>query len=251
VIVGLNAPQGAGKTTLVSLIREVIEYEYGLNTIEISIDDFYKTNEQRNYLAKTIHPLLATRGVPGTHDVTLAIETLTILKSAQNQACHLIPRFDKAIDDRLPETNWTKIESQVDLILFEGWCLGSTPQNQVQLDKALNTLEQEEDKNGTWRNYVNRQLSTKYQDLFLLVDYWILASAPSFEVVCKWRKEQEIKLISKLKANKESISQTMTEKELDYFMMFFERITRNNIRSLPKNANSRLLLDENRNSVLI
>ena len=35
-------------------------------------DDFYLTQAQRQDLAQQIHPLLKSRGVPGTHDVPLA-----------------------------------------------------------------------------------------------------------------------------------------------------------------------------------
>ncbi len=248
-IIGLNAPQGAGKTTLVALIKQVLTVENQLNVVTISIDDFYKTRKQRQSLAQTVHPLLINRGVPGTHDIPLAITTLKQLKSSKDEYCH-IPVFNKIIDDRKKLSDWPAIQLPVDLVLFEGWCLGSVPQDRKKLTMPLNQLEQSQDPNGIWRNYSNQQLTNQYHNLFAMIDYWIYLSPPSFEAVCLWRKEQEEKLRKKLRTAGQSLEKTMNADQLAHFMMLFERITRHTIETMPKRANSHIQLDINRKAWL-
>src|SRR5690606_26489272 len=69
LLVGVSGCQGSGKTTLASLLVLLLREMLGLRCINLSIDDFYLTRAERQQLAATVHPLLATRGVPGTHDV--------------------------------------------------------------------------------------------------------------------------------------------------------------------------------------
>ena len=56
----------------------------------------------------------------GTHDLTLALETLTALKAQRRGQLVSVPRFDKALDDRSPTESWTVVEQPADVILFEG-----------------------------------------------------------------------------------------------------------------------------------
>lgn len=250
-IVGLSAPQGAGKTTLMKLIAEVVQSEYGLNSVAVSIDDFYKTKTERKIMSEQIHPLFKTRGVPGTHDIKLAINTFKQLQASKVQQTVRIPRFDKANDDRFPINQWTKIEQPLDLILFEGWCLGALPQTNSQLERPVNRLEQEEDSNGQWRQHMNHQLAGEYQSLWAMVDYWIKVSAPSFEVICQWRKQQEEQLIAKGEREGERVSSTMNSKQLERFMMHFERITKNGFEMSTPIVNDQISIDEKRNALLI
>ena len=59
-----------------------------------------------------------------------------------------IPAFEKAIDDRLPKKKWQKINKKPDIVIFEGWCVGATPQKNKDLLRPLNILEKEKDKNN-------------------------------------------------------------------------------------------------------
>ena len=70
-IIGLAGGQGTGKTTISSLIRLILTNYFKLNVFKVSIDDFYRTRKERLKLSKSKHPLLLTRGVPGTHDVDM------------------------------------------------------------------------------------------------------------------------------------------------------------------------------------
>ena len=65
----------------------------------VSLDDFYLTRARRHALARTVHPLLATRGVPGTHDLPLLLDVLLRVRSGRPVR---LPVFDKlAVRDRM------------------------------------------------------------------------------------------------------------------------------------------------------
>ena len=96
-ILGINGSQGSGKSTLADYLCSIIAERHGVTAVNLSLDDFYLTHDQRAQLAETVHPLLGTRGVPGTHDVDLAIQTIEQLVAGSE--CR-IPRFDKSVDDR-------------------------------------------------------------------------------------------------------------------------------------------------------
>ncbi len=100
-----------------ALLARLLKEEAHLNVAHLSLDDFYLTRLDREYLSQESHPLLATRGVPGTHDISLALNTLKTLRSKQNIP---LPGFDKANDDRMDEANWPVVKSPVDLVILEG-----------------------------------------------------------------------------------------------------------------------------------
>ncbi len=241
IIVGINGAQGSGKSTLAGLLCFILEQHFSLNAITLSLDDFYLTRAQRQTLAKEKHPLLLTRGVPGTHDVALAIETITKLQSQQLPV--EIPRFDKSIDDRSSQKE--SITSPVDVIVFEGWCLGSQAEDEAKLINAVNDLEEVEDKNQAWRSYVNQQLSDYYPELFNLTDIWVMLKAPSFDSVYQWRLEQE----NKLRNNSATQQHVMTEQQLARFIQFYQRITENTLQTLPKKVHYLYELDNSRQIV--
>ena len=90
--------QGTGKSTLSAQVAALAAGR-GLRTVVLSIDDFYLGRRERLALGREVHPLLATRGAPGSHDVALAIDTIDALR--EGRAAKL-PRFDKIADRRLP-----------------------------------------------------------------------------------------------------------------------------------------------------
>ena len=131
-VIGISGCQGSGKSTLAALLVQMLSSMLGLRCINLSIDDFYLTHQERQTLAETVHPLLATRGVPGTHDVALAMETIRSLSGGGQVA---VPRFNKAIDDRCPREEWPGLVGPVDVIVLEGWCLSIGPQKDAELGK--------------------------------------------------------------------------------------------------------------------
>ena len=58
----------------------LIKY-FKLKVFRISIDDFYKTRKERVSLSKKVHPMLLTRGVPGTHDINMMLSFFRKAKS--------------------------------------------------------------------------------------------------------------------------------------------------------------------------
>ena len=117
-IVGLAGGQGTGKTTISSIIKIVLEKYFKLEVFKISIDDFYKTREERYRLSKKIHPMLMTRGVPGTHDVQMMLDFFKKSKIKKFKNI-MLPNFNKSIDDRFNKKKWYKIKRRPDVIIFE------------------------------------------------------------------------------------------------------------------------------------
>lgn len=224
----------------------LLQKEHQLKAVCVSIDDFYHTRAQRQALASDIHPLLITRGVPGTHDIALALKTLQALSSplsADKKSQVAIPKFDKATDDRAPESDWLKIDSPVDIIILEGWCVGAQAQSMGALMEPINALEDQYDHEGNWRHYVNAQLQLDYRDLFERFDVNIMLKAPSFDCVYRWRLEQENKLREKTNGKGKGL---MNETEVLKFIQHYQRITEHNLEVLPAQMDYLLTLDEQR-----
>lgn len=242
LVVGINGAQGSGKSTLAALLRQLLEHGPGLRPVVLSIDDFYLTRAEREELARRVHPLLMTRGVPGTHDVALARRTLERLRELRQGERLSLPRFIKAQDERAPERDWPECTGPVDIVLFEGWCVGTPPQGADALATPVNTLEAEEDADGRWRAHVNAQLATAYATLFALLDRLVLLRAPGFEVVHGWRVEQEAGNAAAVAG----AAHVMTPSAVRRFIAHYERLTRHALRVLPARADVVLELDERR-----
>ena len=230
LIVGISGSQGSGKSTLASLLVVLLRELMGLRSINLSLDDFYHTHQHRQQLARSIHPLLATRGVPGTHDVALAVQTLKALGRDGEVA---IPRFNKAIDDRAPIIDWPRVLAPLDVVFIEGWCLCIPGEDDAALQQPVNTLENNEDSDRRWRHYVNAQIGGAYTDLYAMVDYLVMLKAPDFAKVFEWRQNQEDKLAASVAAGTGSGSKLMNRDELKRFIQHYERLTRHGLKALP------------------
>ena len=237
-IIGLTGGQGAGKSTITQIIKLIFEIKYNFNVTFFSIDDFYKTLRERETLSKKIHPMFKTRGVPGTHDTKLLSKIFNDL-SKKNFKSVYVPRFDKSIDDRFPKSKWQKISNKPDLIIFEGWCVGAKAQTKKQLLKPINILEKNNDSKLVWRTKVNKELNSNYRKIFSKIDCLIFLKVPNFECVYKWRLLQENKLKLTSKGKK-----IMSPKQVREFIMYYERITRQMLEDLSKNAYAVLSLDK-------
>ena len=189
-------------------------------------------------MSEKVSPLFLTRGVPGTHDTNLLFSCLKKLKKS-NFSKILIPKFDKSIDDRLPKKKWQKVEKKQDVVIFEGWCVGVTPQKEKDLIVPLNELEKEKDKKRIWRTKVNTELKKKYKDIFKLIDTTIFLKVPSFKHVFKWRLLQEKKLSVTSKGKK-----IMNKTQIKNFIMFYERLTKHMLKNFGEKADSIIKIDE-------
>ncbi len=235
LVVGVNGAQGSGKTTLCSILNLLLESGFGLRVTSLSIDDLYLTRGERDKLGKSVHPLLATRGVPGTHDVELGLQLLTELQEPQAERKISIPVFDKSIDDRSPQSEWRMVETPLDIILFEGWCVGATPQATEALRPPVNILEEDEDTEGLWRGHVNSQLATDYARLFETLDLLLMLEIPGMESVLSWRGLQEKKLAAQ--SQRTDATRLMDKAALQRFIMHYERLTRHMLAEMPDRAN--------------
>jgi len=247
LLIGVNGSQGSGKSTLAALLTQLLAQEFGLKAIDLSIDDFYLSRESRLSLARQVHPLLETRGVPGTHDVSLMCETLQQLTRESSGV--RIPRFDKASDDRYPENQWDRVPAPFDIVIVEGWCLGTPAQADEALLLPVNDLEACEDPDRRWRRYVNQQLGERYQDIYQMMDLWIMLQAPSFACVYRWRLEQEAKLADKLLASDQPNSarnRLMTATQISRFIQHYQRLTEHSLQQLPEQVHFLFRLDADR-----
>ena len=240
--VGLAGGQGTGKTTISSLIKIILTKFFKLKVFKISIDDFYKTRNERINLSKRVHPMLLTRGVPGTHDVNLMLNFFRKSKSKKFKRLKL-PTFNKAIDDRFNKKKWYDLKKRPDVIIFEGWCVGARAETNKSLKKSINSLEKANDHKLIWRKYVNQQLKTKYKKLYSQLNCMIYLKAKNFSLLQKWRLKQEQKLW--LKTKKKGGHKIMSKGDVINFMQTYQRITQNMFKNMPKYASIILNLNSN------
>tara|TARA_A100000164_G_C21853503_1_gene746262 strand:+ start:264 stop:1160 length:897 start_codon:yes stop_codon:yes gene_type:complete len=236
-LIGLSGGQGAGKSTITGVLKLILKKKYGLNLCVFSIDDFYKTKVERIKMSKKIHPLFLTRGVPGTHDLSLLMKTIKKLKK-KNFKTVLIPKFDKSKDDRFKKNRWQKIKRAPNVIIFEGWCVGARNQNQNMISKSLNQIERKHDADLKWRKTVNKYLKNQYKKIFNLIDKLVYLKAPNFDHIFKWRllQEEKLKLTSKSK-------KTMSKSKVREFIMFYERITKHMMKDFSNISDLTIFLD--------
>ena len=240
--VGLAGGQGTGKTTISSLIRIILIKYFKLNVFRISIDDFYKTRKERINLSKRIHPMLLTRGVPGTHDINMILNFFKKSKVKKFKRLKL-PTFNKAVDDRFNKNRWYDLKKRPDVVIFEGWCVGAKSEKNISLKKTINSMEKVKDHKQIWRRYVNQQLKSKYKSLHSQLNCLIYLKAKNFSLLQKWRLKQERKLW--VNSKKKSNLKIMSRGDVINFMQTYQRITQNMFRYMPKYASIILTLNSN------
>lgn len=227
--VGLAGGQGAGKSTLSSAIVAAGRH-FGLRVVSLSIDDFYLTRSEREALADRVHPLLATRGPPGTHDVPLCESVMDALEADGVVA---VPVFDKGLDDRAPHT--LNVQAPADIVLLEGWCVGARPEPAARLDRPINSLEATSDSEGRWRRHINEALGTEYAPLFGTLDELIFLRVPNLDAVVRWRLQQEDARPPELRLDETAVA---------HFVAHYGRLTRWMLEDLPERADVLVELDE-------
>ena len=232
----ISGSQGVGKTTILEILNRNFYKFFGKKILSLSLDDFYYDKTQREILSKTIHPLLMTRGVPGTHNTK---EILNVIKKFNKSEYPIkIPIFNKLKDTRRRRKRI--INEKSDIIILEGWCCGSPPINKKYLQKNINILEKQFDKKLIWRNYYNNKLKNEYSELYKKFDKLIYFNAPGFSYVFNWRLKQE----KNMKITKNS-KQGMGRKEIAEFIQYYEKITKWMIRELPFKSKVVIYVDKN------
>ena len=232
-VYGITGLQGSGKSTLAAQMAALARAR-GLSVMVMSIDDFYLGRRERLQLGRNVHPLLATRGPPGTHDVALACATIDSLKAGRTTA---LPHFDKIGDRRLPPSRWALVARRPDLIVFEGWFLKVPAEDTAALREPLNALERDADPRGIWRTYCNHALND-YAPLWQRIERTLFLQGSGFEVVPDWRWQQEAALqIAHPRRN------AMDREAIERFVLFFERVSRQALRMLPGIADRTIRID--------
>ncbi|WP_262072005.1 kinase [Stenotrophomonas sp. Marseille-Q5258] len=239
-VLAISGLQGSGKSTLAAQVVALAEAR-GLRAAMLSIDDVYLTRAQRQRLARQVHPLLLTRGPPGTHDLPLAHATLDAVATGGPVT---LPRFDKLADEREPAWAWPRLAGPLDLLVFEGWFLGTPPETGAALAAPLNALEREADPDGRWRRWCNEALARDYPALWQRCNRLWFLQPPDFSVVPRWRWQQE----QNLQAAQPGRS-SMSRAQLERFVQYYERVSRQALRTLPALADRVITLDEQRRVV--
>ena len=231
----LSGSQGSGKSTLAKLLKLVIEKYYKKKVMLLSIDDYYLSKNKRLKLSKNTHPLLLTRGVPGTHDIKKLKYHINQFKN-QNFPINT-PTFNKLKDDISKKR---KVIKNAQILLLEGWCCGSAPIANQYLLKNINILEKIFDKNKNWRKYYNSLLRNEYKSVFSLFDKNIYIQAPSFNYILKWRHAQE-----KSNAYKSNNKNIMNKAKLQEFIQHYEKLTKWMMLTMPTKADILIKIDSN------
>lgn len=226
LIVGINGAQGSGKSTVCAFLEDLLATRQ-LRAVTLSMDDLYLTHAERQALAQQVHPLFATRGVPGTHAVGLGMAIIEHIRAGRSFD---IPRFDKATDDR--STSTETITGPVDVLLLEGWCVACRPEADEELLDPVNDLERTEDPDGVWRAVVNLWLRGDYKVLFDQLDMLVMLKVDGFEAVAANRALQE----AKLRAANPAAPGLMDAAALARFCQHYERLTRHMLQDLPARA---------------
>ena len=225
--------QGSGKSTLSLIIKKYFQKFYSKNVVILSIDDFYLSSYQRKKLAKKFKTnLFETRGVPGTHNFKLLYETIDQLRS--NKFPVYSPTFDKVTDNT---KKYKKKISRADLIILEGWCVGSKTIDTKYLNQNINELEKNKDQNLIWRTAYNNFLDD-YQKIFNKFNYYVFIKLPNWENVINWKYKQELALRSLSNDNK-------LKKRLYKFIQYYEKLSKWMSMTTPSYCNVLISLDKN------
>lgn len=190
--IAIAGPPGSGKSTLAGLLTFLLN-ESGRPAVLLSLDDYYLDRQRRDALARSHHPLLQRRGVPGTHDWPRLLHDFDCLRQGHTKGLRL-PVFDKSADDIAPATRWRPIEFSPLCLIVEGWCIGAPAQDAAALLEPVNDLERQQDPQGSWRTYVNAQLARYHSDLEHRIDQFWYLHVSGWDLVIDWRWQQEQEL---------------------------------------------------------
>jgi D-glycerate 3-kinase len=181
LVLGLQGPQGCGKSTLASAIVDALG-DVGVRGVTVSIDDFYLTHDEQLALAARHagNPTMLYRGYPGTHDVALGVRTLEALATLGAGEPTLVPVYDKSAHhgrgDRAPPASWRRVAGPVDLLIFEGWMLGFPPVPEQALEPELRA---------------SNALLAAYAAWNGMLDAFVSLRVASLDTIVRWRVDSE------------------------------------------------------------
>lgn len=203
LVLGISGPQGSGKSYLTAQILEYLhQSKPNLNCVGVLLDDFYLTRLDQQIVTERAqqsgNSLLVGRGLPGTHDLELMMQTIQKLRDGNVPVS--IPVYDKSafngLGDRLPE--WRQIEHKVDVVVFEGWMNGYKAIDEVLFPAAYLSCGTESVVQRTKMYHllrINADLAS-YERIWNLFDKFIYLSTNNEKNVYTWRLQQETALIA-------------------------------------------------------
>ncbi|NEO29014.1 MAG: glycerate kinase [Symploca sp. SIO3C6] len=210
LIQGILGVQGTGKTTLAAILSLILAH-LGYRTLSLSLDDLYKTYQERQRLQQQ-DPRLIWRGPPGTHDLELGIELLEQLRSTNGKQQYLVPRFDKSAWGGAGDRTTPDIVTDIDIVLFEGWFVGVRPINSEVFNGSVPTPIDSpadqlfaRDMNGQLKNYV---------PLWEKLDRLIILYPVDYRFSLQWRLQAEQQMIATGKSG-------MTDSQISDFVKYF------------------------------
>lgn len=151
LFVGLQGPQGVGKTTLTRNLFKILEGPpHSLKLAILSLDDLYLSHSGLIRLAEKYpsNGLLQGRGQPGTHDVDLGETILDAFNHINDPDAKPveIPIFDKSLfngeGDRLP--SGIVVQPPVHVFILEGWSMGFYPLSSEELERKYQEITAKE-----------------------------------------------------------------------------------------------------------
>ncbi|WVQ77507.1 hypothetical protein IAR50_007193 [Cryptococcus sp. DSM 104548] len=236
LFVGVQGPQGAGKSYLTALLPAYLERQHNLRLATFSLDDFYLSHSDQLALAssKPGNALLSGRGPAGTHDLPLLRRVLDELKTINGKlACHskpaegiiTLPTYDKSLfhgqGDRSAEI--VNVRAPVDMVIFEGWMNGFEALTDQELrDRyaaaAAISFSSPKSASSTIAMYpqatlgdINKSLR-EYEDIWRTLDCFVQIRPLDMSYVWAWRLQQE----HSMKADNGGVG--MTDEEVRQFI---------------------------------
>jgi D-glycerate 3-kinase len=209
IIQGILGGQGTGKTTLALNLISILE-QMGYSTVTLSLDDLYKTYNERLALQQQ-DPRLIWRGPPGTHNIDLGLNVLNAVLA--NQSPISIPRFDKSLHCGAGDRTAPDTYTNIDILLFEGWFVGARPIDPLKFEAPVPPIINAADR--AFARDMNQQLAD-YLPLWEKLDSLIVLYPQDYRYSIKWRKEAEHEMIASGRPG-------MTDIQVEEFVSYFWR----------------------------
>ena len=207
LIQGILGGQGTGKTTLCLILKTILR-AWGLRAESLSIDDLYKTYAERQAL-QSRDPRLIWRGPPGTHDVDLG---LTVMEQVLAQIPSIaLPQFDKYLHAGQGDRTQPKMIAPIDILLFEGWFVGTRSIHPEGFDNAPEPIVTAGDRQFARES--NEALKV-YEPLWDQLDALLVLNPVDYRLSLDWRWEAESKAIAQGKTG-------MSQSEITEFVHYF------------------------------